>query len=531
MTTSKKKILWISDFNCSGYSLVSNILIPFLQPTYDVSILVINSPTFNKTDCGKDITFDIDVNKIFNVKLPDELLTISSTNNYWVNYTIGIFDIPKILKDNHFDYIFSLNDYQILTKHLGIIDSCNFKGKTIVYMPIDAESYKKDLLNNLNKADHILTMTHNSKKIIQNTGIYKAIEVLEHALCENIIAMEDKHNFRAEFFGDIIKDEDFIIMNVNGNSFRKRLDLTIEAFYKLHLKNVFTQKIFLVLKTTNYSGQKDTYNFNDVNKALVEKYKINLTTKIIIKTDKYSTEDLNKLFNCADMYVSTTSGEGWGLTAFEFLKADIFCLVPDNTSYSEYFHELNRINTQKKTFYEGRSHKIMAADDFYSNFALFTYDPLDNKIKYTNVDNVVSSHIIKICPNGEFNSLKSFIDSMIDDKREQQIPYVFKIVLYIDVHNNFEFVQKIMEEYAKLDFSLFFNNYYIQTIPKNNFDHLIVKVGIVVLDDMVKKMNNYIKNPIISDELNEYNKKLLAELTVKKIGSKLVDIFENIDNN
>jgi hypothetical protein len=516
---NKQKLLWISDFNYSGYTLVSNILIPFLQKKYDIYILVINSPKYSKTDMKDIMNFKINNDKIYKITLPEK----TYNTEYFMNYTMGIFEIPKILKQHQFKYIFSINDYQILAKHLKIIKKCNFKGKTIVYMPIDAENYKKNFLDDLNMANYILTMTENSKNIIQDTGVTKKIYVLEHAVNNIFEPLQNKQGLRQRFFGNTITDNDFLIMNVNVNAFRKRLDLTLESFYLLHSKYKFNQQIFLVMKTGQYKG--NNYNFNEINKKLIEKYKINLSNRIIIKTDKYDFETLNKFYNCADMYISTTSGEGWGLTAFEFLQSGVFCLVPDNTAYTEYFHKSNLIKSSYQPLSKGRTHlDNLPQTDIYVTMCQFYYNPIDNKIEYIeNIENIDCSQII-LKPNSEFTSFKDLVNNF---SKIPDLPHVFKILLLFDIENNFKFVEKNMSEYSTLNLLSIFKDYHIQAIPKNNYDFYITKVKIVDLDDMVDKMYGYIQNPVINKELLEFNTKMLSKLTNEKIGKNLLKIFSN----
>ena len=138
-------------------------------------------------------------------------------------------------------------------------------------------------------------------------------------------------------------------MNANVNILRKRLDLTIEAFYLLHTKNK-TNNFLLVLKTT----QDGSFNIVNLIEQNNTKYNLNLQDKIIVYDKKLNYEELNEFYNCADIYVTTTSGEGWGLTAFEFLKNNIYTIVPNNISYTNYFDEELLIKIKKDTINCGR---------------------------------------------------------------------------------------------------------------------------------------------------------------------------------
>jgi len=50
-----------------------------------------------------------------------------------------------------------------------------------------------------------------------------------------------------------------------------------------------------------------------------------------------SVEKLNKIYNASDLIVSSTTGEGWGLSSIEAMAAKRPCLFPDHTTLSEIF--------------------------------------------------------------------------------------------------------------------------------------------------------------------------------------------------
>ncbi|HJR49051.1 MAG TPA: glycosyltransferase, partial [Nitrososphaeraceae archaeon] len=62
-------------------------------------------------------------------------------------------------------------------------------------------------------------------------------------------------------------------------------------------------------------------------------------------------EELVELYNCFDIYVSTTQGEGFGLTQLEAQSCGIPTLITDYSACKEFVPKDNRINV-KASFYE-----------------------------------------------------------------------------------------------------------------------------------------------------------------------------------
>ena len=86
----KKKLLWISDYDSSGYSIVSKNLLPFLNDKYDLYLLVINTL--------RDKNYlNIDLNNYKIISVPDFLQ----------NRSLSIDSILKTMLD---EYMYGYND-------------------------------------------------------------------------------------------------------------------------------------------------------------------------------------------------------------------------------------------------------------------------------------------------------------------------------------------------------------------------------------------------------------------------------------
>jgi glycosyltransferase involved in cell wall biosynthesis len=62
----------------------------------------------------------------------------------------------------------------------------------------------------------------------------------------------------------------------------------------------------------------------------------------------YKDDDINLLYNCADVGVSCAEGEGWGLCSFEQMSVGIPQIVPEIGGYTEYCNTNNSIMVKPK---------------------------------------------------------------------------------------------------------------------------------------------------------------------------------------
>lgn len=514
-----KKILYISDYNFSGYTLVTNCLLKSIINKYKIYLLVINN-SLTKKELLK---------KIYNeLKLPNDQVFIVNpicvkklTNND-INKLCGCEIIPQILKNINPDIIFTINDLQIINRQIDTINKCYYwSGIKIAYMPVDAENYVYNFFKNLYKFNHIITMNNNSKKTILNTGFFNHIYVLEHPIANNFKILKNKYSLRKKFFNNIINDNDIIIMNSNGNDIRKKLDITLHSFYLLHKKystyfKKINKNIFLVLKTVN----NGYYNFENIIDNYNTKYNINLSNNIILNYNKYNYDDLNKLYNCADVYLTTTSGEGWGLTAFEFLSLNIWSLVPNSISYIDYFPKKLLLDTQIKTIGESRLNIKKINNNIYWLFMNFKKNK-NYKLIFNN--NIITSYSNKIIiDNKNIKDIFKLIDTIkMFDSGE--------VYIYIDATNNFTFVEKIINQFNKIKLENYLENYHINIRELNCLDAYITKVKEPKLNNIVNKLIYYIKNQeLCNKEIKKISQNIFNKLNNDKICKDFNNILKDI---
>ena len=231
--SSAVKVLWISDFGGSGYSLVSRCLVSALRRVYDVYFLIVNN---GREDCVQNLHADLEIPLDHIFKQPYEECPTSSIG--WTLESIfGCGKLKYILENECPDIVISLNDIQIVTMHYEAAKSVlGWNGCLVAYVPVDVERVPYEYFDSLNNFHHVITMNQRSKHVMRESGFFRPVHVLEHPVHSSFHKLEpaEKQQYRELFFAEhAMTEKDIIIMNVNVNHRRKRLDLTLHCFYTL----------------------------------------------------------------------------------------------------------------------------------------------------------------------------------------------------------------------------------------------------------------------------------------------------------
>lgn len=273
-----------------------------------------------------------------------------------------------ILGEGRFDIAWVLQDSFIVCEELGqkiketndvlpVGDQFAF----IYYFPIDATPKKKWIdgsamvsdipvvyteygFNEVLKLYHVdentkLKPEEQEKNKADYENIQKRLSVVYHGVnTKDFYPLEDEfkvNELRSALWGKH-KDK-FVFINVNRNQPRKDLYRTLQAFK-------------ILLEKRRAKGKDDVYlymhcNIFDNNLNMIDMCKqLNL-----VEGDEWGYPDpskfgpssgfpinvLNDIYNAADAVVSTTLGEGWGLSITEGMAVKKPVIAPDHTSISE----------------------------------------------------------------------------------------------------------------------------------------------------------------------------------------------------
>jgi len=316
------KILYCGDaFVETGFGRVAEYLLPALAEEHEVSVLAVNHhgdphPETKKYNVYPAMLYGSDPfgsHRIANIVQAIKPDLIWVTNDIWI--ALQLWEQVKGLKEQ-----------------LGF--------KWFVYTPIDSYGLFPELAAPMMEWDGVATYTEFAKKELELMGYTKPINVIGHGTDFTKFFPLDRDECRQKL--GVPKDA-FVVFNGNRNQPRKRIDLTIKAFIKF-AKDKDDARLWLNM------GSKDLgWELVPLFKRVARDEGYDPTGKLILTSPHFSVdnclpiEQLNQVYNAADIGINTCIGEGWGLVNSEHGSTGVMQVVPDHTSLAEIFDEVPRI--------------------------------------------------------------------------------------------------------------------------------------------------------------------------------------------
>jgi hypothetical protein len=549
----KLKLLWISDFIGTGYSsasieTINGLFDNSIDVYFDFYYFVLNTINPNNfiIPYMKNLIPKIDESHIY-LSDKEPIFLVCNEKKIKNNEIIGYNYLYEHLNEINPDVCFILNDNGILNTFAKLIKRYNEKIKVIGYMPIDSSNIPIHFFDDTEKyVDLLLTMNQFSKKVILDTLFLKPIYVLNHPISSDLFYPINKNNAKnyiSKLLNYTINENTFIITNMNNIQTRKCIHITFNAFAKF-MDKYPTLDALLIIK--DFKDEQNQIHTPKIKTYIENSIKIfpNIKNHVIMIKQFLTYEDLNNIYNSANVNLSTTYGEGWGLIPCESALCGIPQIVPNNTSHPEIFGDiLKLIPTIDIPWIDGNAGEYEHSSGIISIMnGIKTYT--DNGIieksidVYTNIgmigltifinSNVINSNLLigtlKINENISFNTgLNNFED--LNKLIEITNPKVFNI--FVEYCNDYEF---IYEKYKDFIWNKnVTDKYMIEKIDlvsiKNIYNQRKIKVSIPMVEPIVDMIEYYYlnRNISISDGLLCRNK--ILTFNKNKIGKELKEIL------
>ena len=360
-------MLCLFDYNSiTGFATVSKNLISNWRRTFGDNL---------KIDIVAVNYFGEDYDEAPNVRVISAKLKDIAKDDF------GRYVFMKSLSDIDYDIMFILQDLGViipLVPHLKKIKDDKKAAKrklfkSIFYFPVDF-ALTPNLAVGIDFFDQLATFTEYGRKMLLNLNpeLKSKIRVIPHGNnMKNYYPIEsqiEKSNFRKQYFGD--NADKFIVGCVNRNQSRKDIPTTIFGFmeyWESHNKNAF---LYLHMDPKDPMG----WDLRTILKQtpLVEGIDYMFPPETEKGYKGTSVEDMNKIYNSLDVFLSTATGGGWELTVTEAMACRVPTIIPRHTS----FQILGGENAER-TYYIETLYPIVATVDNIIRFQSDLYEISD----------------------------------------------------------------------------------------------------------------------------------------------------------
>jgi D-inositol-3-phosphate glycosyltransferase len=305
----KRKVLWIGDAGVStGFARCTHRILDVVKNTWDVSVLGLNY-------YGDPHPYPYDIYPCITLK--------GNKGDFF-----GLGRVKDLIEDVRPDLMVVQNDPWNIPAYLEKAGNVPVIG----FVAVDGKNCQGSDMNGLRAA--IFWTKFGMTEALQGgysgfTGIVPLGVDID--IYNPLIKSEARQALPFKDSDKEMLKDAFIIGNVNRNQPRKRLDLCVSIFAEwIRSRAINDAYLFLHVAPTGDRG----YDL----KQLAGYYGVG--NKVIVITPDIghgvSEQRLNITYNCFDVFLLTSQGEGWGLTAMEAMACGVPCVVPDNSAFTDW---------------------------------------------------------------------------------------------------------------------------------------------------------------------------------------------------
>jgi D-inositol-3-phosphate glycosyltransferase len=318
----KPKLLWVGDvIATTGFARVTHNVIDRLKDKYEIVIL------------GCNWHGDPDPMQ--------QTYKIYPASNRFQHGAFGEDRIREIVEIEKPDVIFTINDCWIINEQYRRIHDLHQKlgFKFVGYMPMDSYNWVGCLADTANAWDAVISYTEFGAHEFIKGGIQKAISVVPHGVTPGQFKPGDKLEARKKLG---VKEDAFIVFNGNRNQFRKRIDITIDAFADFAVDKPDAH-LYLHMGTKDQGWDVMAVFAREMQKRGLDPNGRIIMTANTPNPPSVPVDLLETIYQAADVGVNTCKGEGWGLVNFEHAACRVAQVVPDHTSCKEIFEGYGKL--------------------------------------------------------------------------------------------------------------------------------------------------------------------------------------------
>jgi len=323
------KVLWIGDAIVqSGFSVVTHGICNELANKCDLVVYGVRNDGKIRHNCNYHIYPGQNVGDIYGFEYAAQVVMQENP------------DVVVVFNDDHI-----VNRYIDSIRTLG-----NIRVRIVPLFPVNLLPLNKDIMLffSVKDVEHLMTYTNFSKHKIEEINPNLTITTIYHGVDKKAYfpVLNAKQQLGLK--------NDFIIGNVNSNTYRKRLDLFLEGFAKF-AKNKADVKCLV------HANNKDiAYDLPVLAKEFC------ISDKVILSSGNLTVDKLNILYNVMDVNTNTTLGEGFGLSLVEGAACGVPILCAEHGNLKDIWgNNADYIKIERSEYIAGTSYKgdVISTDD------------------------------------------------------------------------------------------------------------------------------------------------------------------------
>lgn len=294
----------------TGFSQVSRHILPVLLQEYEIDAVLMN--------------FFEDMN-IAGIPPHFHPFCESSTDK------MQAIAIERHIREDEYDLLFLIADINVAYGLLPAIqERTSHDARIMCYPAIDCDNLPQEYYQIVEHMEVIAFSRYAQQQIKKYTG--KDVPYIYHGVDIDVFkpaSTEEKQQWRKQYFH--IEDETFLVSIFARNQWRKDIGRSIMAFKLFHQQYPHS-KLYIHASQSDLGG-------NIVLQAKLLGMDL-LDGSIAFVPDPFSmsgvpAEVLRQLYCCSNVVVSSSQGEGFGLTTVEAIACGVPFVGPDNTTFPE----------------------------------------------------------------------------------------------------------------------------------------------------------------------------------------------------
>lgn len=325
-----KRILVLADFACNtGFGTVAQNIVSqlLLEERVDYYVDIVGINYHGEPNSWQRFYPKV---RLFSAKM-------SSGGDLW-----GRSFLMDLLCTGDYDYLWVLQDTFIVRTFAAEAEEIHklLEGKKqfkfIYYFPLDATPPPEWITEGVAKAHVPVSYTEWAKGLCcdVDTTLQDRIEVIPHGVDTKIFHptdAEEAKEWRSKYFHGHA-DGKTLVVNVNRNQPRKDIGRTLQVIRKVVDDGRIGDFLFYLHMQPKDLG----LDVVSAAKSLgLEMYKHYVIPNKEYSANKFPATMLNRVYNAADIVMSTALGEGWGLSLTESMATKTPVIAPNHTAVAD----------------------------------------------------------------------------------------------------------------------------------------------------------------------------------------------------